>query len=460
MAGNKLKLFNTLTKKKEIFKPIDKNEIKMYTCGPTVYDYPHIGNYRAYIASDILKRALQANYYKVKHIMNITDVDDKTIKSSRKEGVSLKEFTEKYTKIFFEELRLLNILPAEIYTKATDNIKEMVDMIKGLINKKIAYRSEEGSIYYSISKFRGYGKLAHLKFGGLKAGARVKQDEYSKDAASDFALWKAWDNDDGNVFWETELGKGRPGWHIECSAMSTKHLGKRLDIHTGGIDLVFPHHQNEIAQVEPITKKKFVNYWVHNEWLFVDGRKMSKSLGNFYTLRDLIDKEYNPLYFRYLCLLTHYRKPLNFTFDNLDSAKSSYERLRRKIIDIRKQHHIGRDLTKTYLSEFYKVINNDLNSPKGLQIFFKALDDFNFDSDKKLQFLEKADYILGIGVNEMKESFFEIPKEVEKLMKEREKLRVEKKWAEADILRQRIKDKGYEIEDNSEGPIIRKEKQL
>ncbi|MBW3023037.1 cysteine--tRNA ligase [Candidatus Woesearchaeota archaeon] len=272
-----LKIFNTLTRKKEEFKPV-KLPVRMYNCGPTVYYYPHIGNYRAYVFADLIKRYLKYKGFKVKQVMNITDVDDKTIRDSQKEGISLKEFTEKYEKAFYEDLEKLNIDKADVFPKATEHIEEMVAIIKILLDKKIAYKSDDGSIYYDISKFPDYGKLAHIDVSELKAGARVKQDEYEKGQAQDFALWKAWDENDGDGFWETELGKGRPGWHIECSAMSMKSLGASFDIHTGGIDLVFPHHENEIAQSEAATGKKFVNYWVHNEWLLVDGKKMSKSL--------------------------------------------------------------------------------------------------------------------------------------------------------------------------------------
>ncbi len=447
-----LKLYNTLTRKKEIFKPIDKNEVRMYTCGPTVYNYPHIGNYRAYIIADLLKRTLKYNNYKVKQVMNITDVDDKTIRDSQKEKISLKEFTERYTKIFLDEIKTLNIETPDILPRATNHIKEMTEIIRSLLDKKIAYKGEDNSTYYSISKFKSYGKLAHLKFKGLKAGARVKQDEYTKETASDFALWKAWDESDGNVFWETEIGKGRPGWHIECSAMSAKYLGKSFDIHTGGVDLIFPHHQNEIAQIEPVTKKKFVNYWIHNEWLLVDGKKMSKSLGNFYTLNDIVKKSYDPLHFRYLSLLTHYRKPLNFTFDNMDAAKAAFERIKRRIIELKTQEHKGSDFTKKYETQFLKAINDDINTSKAAQVFLKALDDFNFDPKTKLKLLEKFDSVLGLGIEDMQEILLILPPEVEKLIAEREKLRKNKMWDKADILRQRIKERGYEIEDTSQGP--------
>ena len=451
-----LKLYNTLSRKKETFKPIKKGEVGMYTCGPTVYNFPHIGNYRAYITADLLKRTLKYNNYKIKQVMNITDVDDKTIRDSQKQGMPLKEFTEKYAKIFLEEINALNIDKPEVFPKATEHIKEMVFLIKKLLDKKIAYRGEDNSIYYSISKFKDYGELVNLKFKNLKAKARIKQDEYAKEKVSDFALWKAWDENDGPVFWETEIGKGRPGWHIECSAMSTKYLGKHFDIHTGGIDLIFPHHQNEIAQSEAATGRKFVNYWVHNEWLLVDGKKMSKSLGNFYTLKDLIDKGYFPLHFRYLSLLTHYKKPLNFTLDNLDAAKSSYERIKRRIIELKAGEQKGNDFTEQYEIQFRKAINDDLNTPKAVQIFIKALEDYDFDSKNKFALLKKFDSVLGLKIDEMQETLLVLSKEVEFLVNEREKLRKNKMWAEADIIRQRIKERGYAIEDTPNGSRLEK----
>ena len=453
---NLIKLYNTLTREKEIFKPIKKNEVRIYSCGPTVYNYPHIGNYRAYLVADILKRVLKYNGYGVKQVMNITDVDDKTIRDSQKVKMNLKNFTEKYTRAFMGDIEALNIHKPDVFPRATEHIKEMVSLIKKLLDNGFAYKGKDGSIYYSISKFKDYGRLAGIKIKTRKTKARIKQDEYTKETASDFALWKAWDKEDGDVFWETEIGKGRPGWHIECSAMSMKYLGKHFDIHTGGVDLIFPHHQNEIAQSEQFSGKKFVNYWIHNEWLIVDGKKMSKSLGNFYTLKDLTDRGYKPLHFRYLNLLTHYRKPLNFTLDNLDAAKSSYERINRKIIELRKEEHKGQDFTKKYEAEFKKAINDDLNIPSGVQIFLKALDDFDFEPKKKIEFLENCDSVFGLDVRSMQERAVVVPKEVEALIQEREKYRKNKMWEKADILRQRIKEKGYLIEDRPNGHRIEK----
>src|SRR3989338_3545310 len=335
-----LKFHSTLTRKKEVFRTVKEGKVQMYTCGPTVYNFAHIGNFRAYVFEDLLRRYLKYKGYEVRQVMNLTDVDDKTIRDSQKEGISLKEFTERYGKAFFEDIKTVNIEPAEVYPKATEHINEMIQLIQVLLDKGIAYKSSDGSIYYSISKFKGYGSLAHIKVKELKAGARVKQDEYEKEQASDFALWKAWDESDGDVYWNSQFGKGRPGWHIECSAMSMKHLTKAfesgnfdaekfesIDIHTGGVDNIFPHHEDEIAQSEGCTGKKFVNYWLHCEHLMVDGKKMSKSLGNFYTLRDLLAKGHNPKAIRYALMSTHYRKPLNFTFEELEAANTAVKKL-------------------------------------------------------------------------------------------------------------------------------------
>jgi cysteinyl-tRNA synthetase len=325
-----LKLYNTLTRKKEAFKPIKKGKVGMYVCGPTIYSFAHIGNFRAYMSADILRRWLKFKGFGIKQIMNLTDVDDKTIRDSKRKGISLSKFTAKYSKIFFEDLDTLNIERAERYPKATDHIKEMAALVNALMKKGLAYRGKD-AIYYSIEKFKDYGKLAHLEKAQLKPGARVKQDEYDKEHAHDFALWKLWDKDDGNVFWNVEIGgkpsKGRPGWHIECSAMSMKYLGPTFDIHTGGVDLIFPHHQNEIAQSEGATGKPFVRYWLHNEHLLVNGEKMSKSAGNFYTLRDLIKKGHDAMAIRYQLLATHYRQKLNLTDDALKAAKQAVDRL-------------------------------------------------------------------------------------------------------------------------------------
>ncbi|MBR9683825.1 cysteine--tRNA ligase [Candidatus Woesearchaeota archaeon] len=466
-----LKLYNTLTRKRELFKPINPPKVNMYTCGPTVYDYAHIGNFRAYVVADLLKRYLTYNNkFKVKHVMNITDVDDKTIKNSIKQKTTLKKFTEKYTKAFFEDIKKLNIKPANNYPKATQHIKEIVSMIKKLLKKGIAYKSEDNSIYFNVFKFKNYGKLANIEIKNLKSGARVKQDEYEKESLHDFALWKAWDNADGNIFWETELGKGRPGWHIECSAMSSKFLGKQFDIHTGGIDLIFPHHENEIAQIEAITCKKFVKYWVHNEHLLVDGRKMSKSLGNFYTLRDILKKGYDPIAVRYSLISTHYQQQLNFTFEDLDASKSTIQKLTnfvRNLDDIKSKResnnskHIEKHIKNTK-EGFEEAMDDNLNISNALGEVFSFMHLMNAIihtiSKKEAQKIKETilnfDEVLGLGLKNLKKST--VPKEISDLVKQRETARKNQDWKAADQLRDKITKLGYSIKDTKEGSQIKK----
>ena len=287
-------------------------EVKMYTCGPTVWNYAHIGNYRTFLFEDLLKRFLKYRGFNVIHVMNITDVDDRIIKVCNEQGVDLKDFTEKYAKAFFEDLDFLRVDRADFYPRATDYISEMVSIIEGLVRKGIAYRGEDGSVYYSISKFSRYGELSGIKTSELKVGARVRVDDYGKDSAEDFALWKSWDQTDGKIFWDTSLGRGRPGWHIECSAMSMKLLGERFDIHTGGVDNIFPHHENEIAQSEGFTGKRFVNYWLHSEHLLINEAKMAKRLGNFITVRDIREKGIDGETLRYFLLSGQVQIPTEF----------------------------------------------------------------------------------------------------------------------------------------------------
>ncbi|MEW5896842.1 MAG: cysteine--tRNA ligase [Nanoarchaeota archaeon] len=460
-----LKLFNTLTRKREPFKSIKKDEAGMYTCGPTVYNYPHLGNYRAYLVADLLKRYLKYRGFKVKQIMNITDVDDKTIRDSRKEKVSLKLFTQKYEKAFFEDLKTLNIEEADVYPKATEHIKEMVEDVKILLRKGFAYRGDDGSIYYSVSKFKKYGKLAHLRLKELKAGARVRQDEYEKEQANDFALWKARDKADGDVFWETKLGNGRPGWHIECSTMSKKYLGKHFDIHTGGIDLVFPHHENEIAQAEAVSGEKFVNYWVHNEWLLVEGKKMSKSLGNFYTLRDVLEKGYEPLAVRYALMSVHYRQQLNFTFEELDASANAVKKLRDFMLRLNnvqskkvssKAKTVEKQI-KTAKECFEEAMDDDLNISSALGCLFSFVHQVNAVMDRLSKeeaaeikkFMFEFDEVLGLRLKDVKRE--KIPKEIIDLAEERLTARKNKDWKKADELREKIKMLGYIVGDTKEG---------
>jgi cysteinyl-tRNA synthetase len=441
-----LKLYNTLTRKKETFKPLEKGKAGMYSCGPTVYNYAHIGNLRNYVFNDILKRVLLYNKFRVLQVMNMTDVDDKTIKKSKEENTSLKELTRKYEDAFLRDLKELNILMPEIKSRATEHIKEMVELIKKLLEKGYAYKADDG-IYFSVSKFKNYGNLANLE--KRKAGkSRIKNDEYDKENIQDFALWKFWTEDDGEIFWETEIGKGRPGWHIECSAMSMKYLGETFDIHTGAIDLIFPHHTNEIAQSEAATGKKFVNYWIHGGFLTMKEGKMAKSLGNAYYLKDLKEKGYSALDYRYLLLTSHYRSPLLFSFENLESAKNSLDRLKNIIQELEDD---GKE-NKTYLEEFGKAINDDLDMPKALQVLWKLVRDEK--ALGKLGTIKKMDEVFGLSLLEKEK--IEIPEEIKKLAEEREKVRKNKDWKKSDEIREKIKKKGFLIDDTDSGYKIRK----
>ncbi|MBL7054590.1 cysteine--tRNA ligase [Candidatus Woesearchaeota archaeon] len=465
-----LKLYNTLTRKKETFKPIKKGHAGLYTCGPTVYDFAHIGNFRAYICGDILKRYLKYKGFKVNHVMNITDVDDKIIKGSRQKNKPLNKFTKEYTEAFFEDLEKLNINKADFSPKATEHIKEMVVIIKKLLDKKIAYKAKDG-IYFDISKFKDYGKLSHVKLEELEIGKRIKADQYEKEQAQDFALWKFWDKDDGDVFWETDIGKGRPGWHIECSAMSTKYLGQPFDIHGGGIDLVFPHHENEMAQTEAATGKKFVNYWFHNEHLLVNGRKMSKSLGNFFTLRDLFNKGYNANAIRYLLLSVHYRQQLNFTEESVKAAENAIQRLNDFVVKLKSIKNTNKKIPpnkkiKPIIEDtrknFEKEMDDDLNISNALAVVFELVKKINTlimenkigkkDAEDIYGLMRDFDSVL--GVLETKEE--KVSVEIQKLVKEREKARKEKDWNQADKLRDEIKEKGFEVKDTSEGSVLGK----
>jgi len=456
-----LMLFNTMTRRSEEFKPIDAGQVRMYTCGPTIYDFAHIGNFRAYIFEDLLKRYLLYKGYQVKHVMNLTDIDDKTIRGSRKEGIPLREYTDRYKKAFFEDMEILGIMKADIYPAATEHINEMVDIIKRLIDKGIAYEAE-GSIYFRISKFPAYGRLSHMDIAQLKAGARVSSDEYDKEAVSDFALWKGWDENDGDVYWETEIGKGRPGWHIECSAMSRKYLGQPFDIHCGGVDNIFPHHENEIAQSEAAFARKFVNHWLHCEYLIVDGRKMSKSLGNFFTLRDILGRGYPAVAVRYLLLATHYRQQLNFTFDGLDSARNAIARLwdfYDNIASVR--GGVDNPQTKTLLDkvigQFESALDDDLNISPALGGLFDFVRDINRLIAEKnisennaaaiLKVLDRFDSVLGF----LKRKPVAVDDEIEKLIQQRLEARRARDFTRADKIRDDLLARGIILEDTPQG---------
>lgn len=459
-----LKLFNTLTKRIEEFKPIKKGAVSMYSCGPTVYNYAHIGNFRNYVFVDLLKRYLELKGFKVKHVMNLTDIDDKTIRDSGKIGWSLKQLTDKYTKIFMEDIKTLNIEPADIFPKATEHVKDMIEFTKNLVEKGFAYE-KLGSVYFSIAKFKDYGKLSKVDLSQMKAGARVDMDEYEKEHPGDFTLMKKSKLDElkRDISYDTEWGKVRPGWHLECSVMSMKYLGETFDIHTGGVDLIFPHHENEIAQSEAYSGKKFVNYWAHNEHLIVNGKKMSKSLGNFYTLRDILKKGYDPMAIRYLLLATHYRQKLNFTFEGLEAANNAIKRLNDFIFDLlneksKEENNKVPGLIKKARAKFEERMDNDLNISEALAVVFNFITEINKekigekDAKDILKLMKDFDKVLGV----MKFEKEEIPKEIKELADKRVEARKAKNWAEADELRDEIKAKGYIIEDTSEGYRVKK----
>jgi len=441
-----MKLFNTLSNTVEEFKSLEDKKVRMYTCGPTVYDSAHIGNLRAYTFGDLLKRVLKFNDFSVLHAMNITDVDDKTIKKGEGKRLKYEEVIKKYEEKFWADEALLNIEKPDIVTRATEYIDKIVSFIEELLAKNFAYKADDGSVYFSIAKFQDYGKLSHLNLNDLKAGARVAQDEYDKENPADFVLWKAWDEVDGEIFWQTSLGKGRPGWHIECSAMSTDVLGDTIDIHTGGVDLIFPHHENEIAQSEARTGKKFVNYWLHNEHILVDGRKMSKSLNNFYTLDDVVAKGFSPLDFRYFVLGAHYRSKLNFTWEGLEAAKNARERLVR-ILSATKDSGEGKIIEK-YLTRFNEKISDDLNTPEALAVVWELMRDENEIQADKNSTIKKMDEALGLGL--MRFESEKIPNEVKEFAEERKIARNNKDFTKSDILRDEILSMGFIIEDKSD----------
>ncbi len=438
-----LKLFNTLTKKEEFFKPIKEGHVGLYSCGPTVYNYPHIGNYRAFIFADILKRYLKYLGYDVMHVMNITDIDDKTIRDSIAKGESLLDFTEYYTVEFNKELKKLNIIPATKQPKATEHIQEMVSMTQKLVDEGFAYKGDDGSTYFDIKKFKKYGKLSGLDMEKIhqNSQSRIKKDEYDKENAEDFALWKAWDENDGDVYWDTPLGRGRPGWHIECSAMSTKYLGNHFDLHTGGVDLTFPHHENEIAQSECASGEHFVNYWLHNEHLLIDGKKMSKSLKNDYRLKDLEEKGLSPIDYRYWLLQASYKTIVNFTWEGMDSSKTALRKLKSFYLSLEKQGSISHE----YKEDFESAMNDNLNTGEALAVMWKMLKDEKVkDADKKATLLS-FDEVFGLGIKNWEKD--EIPEDVRDLVAQRESARDRKDWQASDNIRVVIQKMGYDVKD-------------
>ncbi|MBA3722131.1 MAG: cysteine--tRNA ligase [Parachlamydiaceae bacterium] len=467
-----LKLFNTLSRNKESFVPLIPGKVKIYTCGPTVYHYAHIGNFRTYVFEDLLRRTLKLLGFNVTQVMNLTDVDDKTIKGAIAKGITLDEFTEPYKQAFFSDLKTLNIEPAEHYPAATDYIEDMIKMVQVLLDKKIAYKGGDGSIYYAINKFPHYGCLSHLHLEELQAGAseRVASDEYDKDHVADFVLWKIYDPErDGKIYWESPFGPGRPGWHLECSAMAMKLLGDTIDIHVGGVDNMFPHHENEIAQSEACSGKTFSTYWMHSEHLLVDHKKMSKSLGNFYTLRDLLNKGFSGLQVRYMLIQTHYKTQLNFTFQGLEGVKSALQRLNdfiQRMFDIKSEGPVNslEPLLQETLLKFATALADDLNISVGLGVIFDFVREINslcdankisqVEAKQVIEFMRKIDSVL--GVLSFEKAVEEIPAELQEAFEKRLKARQEKNWKLSDELRDFIYQRGYIIEDTPSGARLKK----
>ena len=473
-----LTFYNTLTRRKAEFSPVNPGKVHIYTCGPTIYGYAHIGNFRAYIFEDLLRRYLEYKGFEVLHVMNITDVDDKTIRDSQKAGLPLKDFTRKYEEAFFRDRDILNIKPAHVYPRATEHIPEMLALVKRLQDKGFTYESE-GSIYFRIAAFPNYGQLSGMVVEGLKAGARVEHDEYEKEEARDFALWKAWREEDGDVWWDSPFGKGRPGWHLECSAMSMKYLGETFDIHCGGVDNIFPHHENEIAQSEAAAGKKFVNYWLHCGYLLVEGEKMSKSKGNYFTIKQLTEgyqlpngeivNRVSPQTIRYALLSVHYRQQLNFTLRSLTNAELALERLQ---IFIQRLQSIKSDKSKLKIDDlivnskkkFEEAMDDDLNISGALGHIFSFVREINIiidndelshsDAKSILTFLEEIDMVLSV----MNFENPEIDEQIEELIRHREKARSNRDWSSADKIREKLAEMSIVLEDTPEGTRWKKVK--
>jgi len=478
---HELKLHNTLSGKTEPFVPQVAGEVKMYTCGPTVYDYAHIGNFRTFVFQDVLRRYLKQRGLKLNHVMNLTDVDDRIIANAAAAKVGIREYTEKFVQAFFADCEALSIEAPENWIRATDHIPEMVKLIERLQQKSFTYESE-GSIYYRIAKFPEYGKLSKIDLTGIQAGARVDNDRYEKESARDFALWKA--PKAGEHFWETGIGAGRPGWHIECSAMAMKYLGETLDIHTGGIDLAFPHHENEIAQSEGATGKPFARYWVHAEHLLVEGEKMSKSLGNFFTMRDLYSKGYKPSALRYALASVPYRRQLNFTFDGLTQATNSVQRLR-TLADRLKQGKFParsparfKERAAKALDEFDAGMADDLNTAVALAAAFDFLREVNIamdggkfgqeDAEAARKFLMAFDEVFAVVADTDAEKLKQLgygpasdgfsDADVEAKVAERQSARQRRDFARSDEIRKELAEHGIILEDSKDGSVRWKRK--
>jgi len=460
-----IKIYNTLSKQKEIFKPLKDKKVGLYSCGPTVYDYDHLGHAWTYTQTDLLRRVLEYNGYQVKHVLNITDVghltsdadvgEDKMEKSAREKKKTVWEIADYFTKIYFANRRKLNLLEPDIVCRATDHIKEMIQLIKQLWKKGYAYKIDDG-IYFSVQKFKKYGQLSGNTLKELKAGARIEINPQKKHPA-DFALWKF--TPPGvkrQMEWDSPWGRGFPGWHIECSAMSMKYLGKTFDIHTGGEDNIFPHHESEIAQSEAATGKKFVRFWFHTKFLKIEGKKMSKSLKNFFTIADIEKKNFSPLALRYLFLTGHYRTPFNFTWQGLQAAQNTLNKLYELVSELSavKPVKISLKKIKPYQKEFLAYLNDDLNIPRTVALMWQMLKSNELSSQEKYHLLLNFDQVFGLKLAEIKK--IEIPPSIIKLAQLREKYRQEKNWLKADAIRAKIEKMNYQIEDTPQGFKIKK----
>ncbi|MFN2475900.1 MAG: cysteine--tRNA ligase [Chthoniobacterales bacterium] len=459
-----LRFFNTYSRELEEFRPLDPagRAVKMYTCGPTVYSYAHIGNFRAYLFEDLLQRHLEARGFAVDRVMNLTDVDDKTIRGCQTAGVPLAAFTQPFKEAFFEDLDTLRIKRADSFPQATDErqIAAMIEMIGMLMSRGLAYQADDKSVYFRIKNFAEYGKLAHFNLDELQSTGRVKNDEYEKESVGDFALWKAWDEADGAVRWDSPWGAGRPGWHIECSAMATQLLGDQLDIHCGGVDNIFPHHEAEIAQTEGCTGKQFVRYWLHCAHLMVDGQKMSKSLGNFYTLRDLLAKGYSGREIRYALMRVHYRAPLNFTFDGMQEARQSLARIDDWVRRLREIAGVEEEASAFEGSDaFATALDDDLNISAALGYLFETIRESNraldqgsatkTDGAKWLREWQRIDSVLSVSGGDSA-----LPGDVTALADARAQARLAKEWRKSDELRDHLAALGWDVRDSKEGQKI------
>lgn len=446
-----VQIYNTLSRSKQIFKPIKKGVVSMYNCGPTVYDTPHIGNYRTFIMNDIVRRVFEYNDYVVNQAMNITDIDDKTIKRSDEEKIPLKNLTQKYEKLFFEDLQLLNILPPKHILRATENITEMIKLVEILLKKEVAYSASDG-IYINVEKVKDYGALVRLDVSN-PSKERVANDEYDKGNPRDFAIWKFRTSESQEATWKAPFGDGRPGWHIECSAMSMKVLGPTIDIHTGGTDLMFPHHTNEIAQSESATGKNFVNYWIHGAFMNVQDEKMAKSKNNFLKLEDLHNEFISPIAYRYLLLTAHYRSPINFSYEIVRGAQNALIRL----IRIISGYPLGGSVLNAYKERLLAYINDDFDMPKSIALVWDIVKDQECTDADKRATLINFDQVLGLKLGSIQEIEEKpIPEEIKTLAEAREEARKKKDWKMADAMRLEIESRGFSVKDTVQGIKISK----